>query len=511
MVILEVKNITKRFNGVHALDQASLRCKRGKITGLLGANGSGKSTLSKIITGVYHADSGEISFEGKQVSFSNPAESKKNGISMVFQNMSLIDDLTVWQNIVLGCEDKKGMLLDDEAAKKKARDVLLELSSDIEINSRLSQLSTSDMQIVEIAKAMVYEPKLLILDEPTASLENKQAERLFECMHSLADKGVAMIFTSHRMKEVMEMCDEVYVFKNGKNAGYLDFEKDDRDEDVVVSMITGKDRKGKIVSDRRKKERAPLAEKMLEVKDLSYLSYLRHISFDVKKGEILGIGGLTGQGQEELMLALAGYYRQLDSGTFYLEQEQLQLNRPSRAIEKGIFLVPGDRNKEGLFLKHSIYHNVIFPKLASRKHPIVIPKKKYQVLCEEAMDTLSVAALHGTDTQVMSLSGGNAQKIVVAKWLNFQTKVMLLSDPAKGVDIGAKEDLYAFMRNMVNTENNSVILYASDSDELIQYCDRVLIMYEGKIIGELTGDDINEEAIQAMGLKGVQHKGARTR
>jgi len=508
MAILEVRNITKRFNGVHALDQASLKCEKGKITGLLGANGSGKSTLSKIITGVYRADGGEILFEGNTVCFSNPAESKKNGISMVFQNMSLIEDLTVWQNIVLGCEDRKGLFLDDEAAKKKAQDILLSLSSGIRINDRLSRLSTSDMQVVEIAKAMVNEPRLLILDEPTASLENQQVEKLFECMHELAQRGVAMIFTSHRMKEVMEMCDEVYVFKNGKNAGYLDFARDARSEDTIVSMITGKEQKNKSYQKKSKKEEGSGTEKMLEVQGLSYLNYLKNISFDVKKGEILGIGGLTGQGQEELMLALAGYYGQLDSGAFYLDGEQLKLNRPSRAIEKGIFLVPGDRNKEGLLLKHSIYNNIIYPRLASKKHPVMIPGKKYKDMCEKGMETLSVAALHGIHTQVSSLSGGNAQKIVVAKWLNFSTKVMLLSDPAKGVDVGAKEDLYAFMRAMTETEHNSVILYASDSDELIQYCDRVLIMYEGKIAGELTGKDINEEAINAVSLKGARNKGA---
>lgn len=502
MFILKVKNIEKNFGGVKALDGVCFDSVEGRITGLLGANGSGKSTLSKIITGVYRADRGSIFYCGQEIAYRSPAESKKNGIAMVFQNLSLVSDLTVWQNISLGCEKKKRMFLDNETARKRAQNILEELSPGFDINRYIYQLSSSEMQIVEIAKALIDEPKLLILDEPTASLENKQAERLFAYMKKLAKQGISMIFTSHRMQEVMNICDRVYVFKNGCNVGFLDFEKDERNTDIVVSMITGETNRGvREYQNSEKKTRS--VKNRFSVSGLNYQSILHDINLHVDEGEVLGIGGLSGQGQEELMLALAGNYKKIVTAEIGLDGKKIQLQNPGQAVEQGIFLVPGDRNREGLFLSHSVFDNLVYPAFAKKKGPFFVNRKEFEKKNERIIRKLSVVT-EDQDTSVSTLSGGNAQKIVLGKWMNFPMKLLLLSDPAKGVDIGAKEDMYRLIVQMAKENGTSVILYASDADELAKYCDRVLIMFEGKFVAELTGREISESRIAEASMRGAE-------
>ncbi len=495
MVLLEAKNIEKRFGGVAALSNGNITCRKGKITGLLGANGSGKSTISKIITGVYLADGGTVTYNGQQVSFKNPIDAKKAGISMAFQNLSLLPDLTVWQNVALGFEKKHRVFLDDRDAKESAQRILDEFLPGFNIKRLVNQLDPSEKQLVEIAKAISEDPQLLILDEPTAALEQMQVNALFKYMHKLAEKGVSMIFTSHRLWEVLEICDDVVVFRNGLNVGELDFEKNEKNSDDIIKLITGDTECAVVVKDYRKIPEDP----MLAVEGLRYGKYLKDISFQLKKGEILGIGGLQGQGQNELMLALAGNYRET-KGEFQLNGKKINLTKPVSAIRNGILLVPGDRQKEGLMLKDSVYKNIIFPKLALKKQPLFTPKKKYRAESEEIVKKLSIKT-DTIDTSVDKLSGGNQQKVVVGKWLTFDTNVLLLADPAKGVDIGAKRDLYSFITNLVKEKNMSVILYASDNEELIDYCDRVLIMYEGRIVGEIEGNKICDETIVSMSMQ----------
>ncbi|WP_066646756.1 sugar ABC transporter ATP-binding protein [Christensenella timonensis] len=495
MVLLEAKNITKSFGGVAALSNGNLTCRKGKITGLLGANGSGKSTISKIITGVYLADGGTVTYNGNEVSYKNPIDAKKAGISMAFQNLSLLPDLTVWQNIVLSFEKKNKLFLDNKDAKELSQKILNEFMPGFDIERRVSELDSSEMQIVEIAKAISEDPQLLILDEPTAALEQAQVKALFKYMRKLADQGVAMIFTSHRLWEVLEMCDDIVVFRNGSNVGEIDFEKQEKNPDEIVRLITGD-----VECINTVKEYQPISnEDKLKIEDLNYGKYLRGVSLEVKKGEVLGIGGLAGQGQTELMLALAGNYKEAKC-TATIDGEPIKLTQPVNAVRKGILLVPGDRQKEGLMLKDSVYTNMIFPKLALKKQPLFTPTKKYREECEQIVKTLSIKTA-GIDLSVDKLSGGNQQKVVVGKWLPFDTNVLLLADPAKGVDVGAKHDLYEFIMKMVKEKNMSVILYASDNDELVSYCDRVLVMYEGKIVGELKGKEISDEAIVEMSLQ----------
>ena len=493
-MILEVTGIRKCFGGVVALSDGNLVCRRGRITGLLGANGSGKSTISKIITGVYCADCGEIKYGGKTVNYKNPNEARRDGIAMVFQNLSLVPDLTVWQNIVLGAEQKKGMGLDNKTAKKISEEIINKLHPGLDINKKVNQLNPGEMQIVEIAKAISAEPKLLILDEPTAALEQAQVKNIFAYMRELAWHGVSMIFTSHRMWEVMDICDDVIIFRNGENVASIDFDKEGKDAEKIIDYITGDAKK----VDYEKVNKEISGEPVLSIKEMNYGKLLRNISFELKKGEVLGIGGLAGQGQNELLLALAGAYSDMKCDS-EIKGKKVKLTRPVNAVRNSILLVPGDRQLEGLFLKDSLYTNIIFPKLALKRQPLFTPSKKYRMECESIVKSLSVKA-HNIDTPVGTLSGGNQQKVVVGKWLTFDINVLLLADPAKGVDIGAKRDLYQYILDMVREKNTSVILYASDCEELIQYCDRVLIMYEGQIIDSLEGERINEDDIVSASM-----------
>jgi ribose transport system ATP-binding protein len=493
--VLEATGIKKHFGGVVALAGANLVCRSGRITGLLGANGSGKSTMSKIITGVYSSDAGEVKFNGKPVKYRNPNEARKDGIAMVFQNLSLVADLTVWQNIVLGAEHTKGLFLDNKAAIEHSRAIVDQLLPGLDVRKMVHDLNPGEMQIVEIAKAISADPKLLILDEPTAALEQAQVKSLFATMRRLAKQQVAIVFTSHRLWEVMEICDDIVIFRNGENVGSIDYTKDVKDPEKIISYITGEAQKAKV----EKSLNAITDEIVLSVKNLNYGRFLKDINFELKKGEILGVGGLAGQGQHELMLALAGNYSGI-SGEVELHGKKIKLTRPANAIQNSILLVPGDRQLEGLFLNHSLFTNIIFPKLGLKRQPLFTPQGKYRKETQAVVDVLSIVT-HNLDMPVNSLSGGNQQKVVVGKWLSFETNVLVLADPAKGVDVGAKRDLYDYIISQVKEKRMSVILYASDNEELIEYCDRLMIMYEGQIVRTLEGEQINDDTIIAASMR----------
>ena len=493
MAILEARDIKKHFSGVIALAGTSLTCDKGRITGLLGANGSGKSTISKIITGVYSADSGEVYFEGNRVKFKNPLEAKRAGISMVFQNLSLAPDMTVWQNIVLGMEKKKGMFLDNADARKISNDILQQLYPKINIESKVSALSPGEKQIVEIAKALAVKPKVLILDEPTAALEQEQVRSLFQYLNKLREEGIAMIFTSHRMNEVLEICDEIVVFRGGENVGELNFDKDPKDPAKIVEMITGE----KAGQTHQKVYQDIPDEDILEIEHFKYGNILE-ASLRLKKHEVLGIGGLAGQGQELLLNVIAGAIPDAHA-VAKVDGKKVPLSSPTKAIREGIVLVPGDRALEGLFVDNSVYKNIRIPKLALKGQPLFTPEKKYREEAKQIVEKLNVVT-SSIDNPVGNLSGGNQQKVVVGKWLPFDTKVLLLADPAKGVDVVAKRDMYELVTKMAEENDLGVIVYATDNDELINYCDRVLLMFEGRIVAELNKEEITEQNLVAKSM-----------
>lgn len=499
MNLFEANNVSKRFGGVVALSDAEFGFTGCKICGLVGANGSGKTTFSRICAGLIRKDSGQFCIDGKTIEIRSPLDAKKHGIALAHQNLSLVPDLTVWENICLGYEQRKGGIF---PANKNSIDLSMEILNDlvpgeISINSKISALNPAQKQLVEIAKALSQKPKLLILDESTAALEYSHVEKLFEKIKQLKEEGMSIIFVSHRLWEVIRICDMVYAFRNGRTTGKVDFEKESRDENLIIPLITG-DESSKI--DFKKKEKRYLKEKdiVIKLEEISFKNKLNKVSFKIKKGEIVGIGGLNGQGQEELIMVLAGALP-VDSGKYYLEGEHLVFNHTLKAIRKGIYLVPGDRQRDGLFNNHSIFRNIVYPRFTLKKDRLIL---KFNNLYEITRKIIKKISINPPESEMLvsNLSGGNQQKVVFGRWLQFQPKVILLNDPAKGVDIETKNSLYRIV-NELSLMGTTVILYASSVEEIISNCDRVFIMFEGKIVEEIEYDDINEDKIIKSSLR----------
>lgn len=500
--IIEARNILKVFGGVIALNGADFICPAGCVVGLLGENGSGKTTLSRILTGYFPPTSGEVLYKNKAVDFTTPAEAAKNGIAMIHQNFSLVPELTVWENIFLGAEPlKAGRMMDDGRIKKEAGLYLNRLCPWVNIESKVSSLTPAEQQLVEISKTLSREPDFLILDEPTSALEREQVETLFSLMNELKERGTSMVFISHRMHEVEEICDHIIVLRNGETAGTVDVAGQDKvDYDEVVRLITGQSELGQ-------NKRLPAdrlgSSSTLKTDALGSSGKVHDISMEVRKGEIVGVAGLQGQGQEELIMTLAGFSR-VDSGGLEIDGKVKSLKSPAHAISNGIALVPGNRQTEGLFMDLPILTNISFPLNMRKKAPWILPRKKLMSKASGLADDFSVKT-SSLSNYVSALSGGNAQKVVVAKWLPLEPKLLLLSDPAKGIDVQAKADLYKLVVDLA-AAGTSILLYASDLKELISICDRILIMYEGTIVDSIENEGITEEFL--MG-KCIQHGGNR--
>ena len=497
--IIEARNIWKVFGGVRALKGAEFICPAGRIVGLLGENGSGKTTLSRILTGYFNPTEGEVLYRGRPVKFANPHEAAAEGIAMIHQNFSLVPELTVRENMYLGNEPVKiGGFIDQQKIAADANRYLGRLCPGVDPESRVSRLTPAQQQLVEIAKTLSRNPGFLILDEPTSALEREQVENLFALMNELKRDGVSMVFISHRMHEVEEICDHIIVLRNGETAGTVDVgESKSVDYDRVVNLITGQAR---VQRSRRLPADRFEDGMMLEAEGIEVSGQLRDINMVVRTGEIVGVAGLQGQGQEELIMTLAGFTR-FDSGRIWVNGEEVKLRSPSRAIEKGIALVPGNRQTEGLFMDLPIQTNLTFP-LNMRKKSRWFLSGKQRDTASDLVRDFSVKT-ESLSNYVSALSGGNAQKVVVAKWLPLKPGLLLLSDPAKGIDIQAKADLYGIVTELA-AAGTSIIVYASDLNELIGICDRILVMYEGNIVENLQNSGLSEEFLMS---KCIQHGG----
>jgi len=495
----EVKNITKRFEGVEALRDVDLKIDGAKICGLVGANGSGKTTFARICSGLISKDSGQILIDGKEAEINSPFDARGFGIVLVHQNLSLIPDMSVWENINLGHEKRsKKIFFDNKYAKTNAEEILNDLSPDgISIDNKVSSLTPSQMQMVEIVKALSQNPRLLILDEPTAALEYFQVEKLFKKVRELKKQNVFILFISHRLWEVTDLCDMVFVFRNGETAGSLDFEKQPRKESLIVPLFLGSKEDFDVV--KKEKRDFEKSDITLELKDISFEDKIKNINLKVRKGEIIGLGGLAGQGQEELLMIISGVLRPT-KGKIFLGGRQVRFRHPNNSIRNGIFLVPGDRARDGLFTNHTVYENIIYPKYSQKEIFLL----KNTVLKKETDDVVGKVSLTPSDTSLLieNLSGGNQQKVVFGRWLQFDSRILLLNDPAKGVDIQAKNDLYMLVKDLAGG-GTSVILYASSNEELINICDRVIIMFEGKFVEEICGEDICDEKLIKSSLRVV--------
>lgn len=500
MFKFEARSVKKHFGGVKALQDAYLETDNTRICGLVGANGSGKSTFSRICAGIILPDEAEIFINSQKVSFKDSAEADEHGVAMVHQNLSLIPDLTVWENIVLGKERNWGKLfIDTRKDRILAEEFLTDLIPEgVPLDIRVSKLTPGQKQMVEIAKAIFRKPRLLILDEPTAALEYKQVEYLFKKIKILKDSGVAIIFISHRLWEIVNICDVVYAFRNGRTVGTVDFSVKPRDQKLIFPLVVGEEGIATEPDNHSTEERVH-NEVVVKVEELGLKENVKNVSFQAKRGEILGIGGLGGQGQEELIMLLSGGVRQTEGKIGIKGLKKFKYHGVNEAIRRGVYLVPGDRQKEGLFLQKNILFNVIIPRFSLKKLKVIPGKKKMEDVTEKV---IKKAAVQPPDKAMLvkNLSGGNQQKVVFGRWLQFEPEVLLLNDPAKGIDIGAMNYLYKVVHELVEA-GTTVILYASSNEELVAHCDRVLIMFEGSIVKELVGDQITDKNLVQYSLR----------
>ena len=495
-VSLSAQHLVKRYGGVVALADGSLDVKSGEVLALMGANGSGKSTIGKIITGAVVPDGGRLHLDGEEVKFSSPLAARRAGISAVYQELSLVPDMTVAENVWLANEPVAlGRVRRKERTERTTR--LLSLFEDalgpsVGPGSFVSALSPSDRQLVEILKALSREPRIMILDEATASLGARQVERLFELVGEWKARGMALIFISHRMEEVFSIADQASVLRSGKTVGTADL-KETTEEELVGLMIEGGSAPGRA----EKRAEASGRTALLETENLRS-SVLEGISLELREGEILGLGGLQGQGQPDLLLALFGAVPHW--GTIRLVGEDVRISHPRQAMRKGLAYVPGDRGGEGLLPIRSILENLLLPSW-SRYGPVLNLRQARKDSDDVSKDLrLKMGSL---DHPVSSLSGGNAQKVVLGKWLMRDPKVLLLDDPTKGVDVGAKGEFYKILTDL-RDRGVAILLHSSDDEELLSLCDRVLVMRDGAVHRELSGGDLNKSALVSASMGAAQ-------
>jgi ribose transport system ATP-binding protein len=490
-----MQGISKRYGGVLALDDARLDCHRGRIHAVLGENGAGKSTLIKIMSGVVQPDSGAMEIEGTAVSFRTPAESTKAGIACIYQELSLLPDLNVADNISIINPPRKFGLIDRIQQNRIARKALARAGApDIHPLTQVKDLPLSRRQMVEIAKALAREPKILILDEATSALTAGDVATVFAVLKQLRSEGLAIVYISHRMHEIAKLADDCTVYRNGRHVAT--FPAGTKSDEAIVEMMIGREYRS-VFPARRKA--AVSDSPVLAVHSLSWAERLRNISFELRPGEIVGLGGLDGQGQRELLLALFGVLVGV-SGTVEINGKQVTLTGPSSAKSAlaGMALIPEDRKTEGLMLPMSVKDNLSFAALGQFTRFGIIDQAKESKLVEEMIRLLQIKA-PDTSAPANALSGGNQQKVIIAKWLMNNPRIILLNDPTRGIDVGTKQELYQLMRRLADG-GAAILFYSTDYDELIGLCDRVAVMYDGRFVRVLSGNQITEKNLLASAL-----------
>ncbi|HVO00970.1 MAG TPA: sugar ABC transporter ATP-binding protein [Candidatus Cybelea sp.] len=494
--LFTMEGVSKRYGGVNALTKADLAVAPGRIHGVLGENGAGKSTLMKIMAGVVQPDEGRMALEGRAVSFANPAAANDAGIVCIFQELSLVPDLSVAENICISNPPKRFGLIDRRAQRRIAEDALARAGGeDIHPLTPVKDLPLSRRQLVEIAKALVRKPRILILDEATSALTAADVRKIFAVLKRLRSEGLALLYISHRMQEIAELADECTVFRNGRNVGT--FGAGSKSETEIVEMMIG--REYSHVFPPKPAPQPESAKPTLEVRNLSWNNRLKDVSLGIRPGEIVGLGGLDGQGQRELLLALFGVLRSA-SGEILIDGKKVTLSCPSDAKRGniGMALIPEDRKTEGLMLPMSVRDNLSLASLARFCKGGVVDRAAEQKAIDEMIALLAIRT-DGIDVPVGTLSGGNQQKTVIAKWLMTKPRVILLNDPTRGIDVGTKAEIYQLLRKLAD-RGAAILYYSTDYDELVGCCDRVLVLYDGAVSRVLAGAEITERALVSSAL-----------
>lgn len=498
-IILQVKNIHKRFSGVYALNAVHFELKYGEVLALLGENGAGKSTLIKILAGIYQADEGEIFIKGNQVDIGNVHASQAHGISVIHQELCLVPNMTIAENIFLGRELASGekAFVNTQRLNQEAQKILDSLGLDIEAHEKVFNLSVAQQQMVEIAKALSIDAEIIIMDEPTASLTDKEVDMLFKIINSLKQKNIAIIYISHRMEELFKISDRVTVLRDGK---YVDTKVTaTTNKDELISLMVGRE-----LTELYKKSSHVLGEVVLDVENMKGGMMLNHVSFSVRKGEIVGISGLVGAGRTEMVRCIFGI-DSYNEGRIIIDGQEVTINSPVTAMNNGIALVPENRKEQGLVMIQSVAFNTTITVLRQFMRFLRVDRVQEERIVNNYINKLSIKT-PSTEQLVGNLSGGNQQKIVIAKWLATSPKVLILDEPTRGVDVGAKAEIYAII-SMLAEQGVGIIMISSDLPEIIHMSDRILVMCNGRIAASLAGDEVSQEKIMRYATGGVKDAG----
>ena len=491
---LRMKGISKSFPGVQALQDVSFEVKKGEVHALLGENGAGKSTLLKILSGAYERDEGDIWINGSKIGKITPKSAQELGISIIYQEFSSLPFLSVAENIFLGQLPKKGGLVDWKECYKKSRYFLEQVGLDIDPSVTVSELKVAQQQMVEIAKAISKDAKIIIMDEPTAPLTEREIESLFKVILELKEKGVSIIYVSHRLVEIHQVCDRLTVLRDGCNAGKSDVSSCSVNE--IIRMMVGRDLK-----DLYPRSEAKVGDVVLQVNHLSTYEKLNDISFQARAGEILGIAGLVGAGRTELARAIFGA-DPISDGEVLLNDDLIKISSPSDSIGHRIGLVPEDRKGQGLVLMMTVKDNITLANLKQIRSKLGLRLGKEEKVAVDYVNKLNIVT-PSVYEEVSNLSGGNQQKVVLSKWLYYQCKVLIIDEPTRGIDVGAKVEIYQLINELVK-QGTCVIMISSELPELMGVCNRILVMHEGCLAGTLEKDEFDEELI--MQYATGQHK-----
>jgi ribose transport system ATP-binding protein len=498
--LLTMRGICKRFPGVQALRDAELDVVPGEVHVLLGENGAGKSTLMKVLCGQYSADAGEVALERATIRPASPIEAERHGLVMIHQELNLVPCLTVAENIFLGHEPTRSGLIHGEAMRQTSRDLLRKLRCEVDPDAPVAELSVAEQQLVEIARALRENARLLVMDEPTAALSDAEIEALFDVIRSLCRGGVPIIYISHRLKEIFAIGDRVTVMRDGHTVGTRQVNKTDVDE-LIRLMV------GRTIGEQIPKRDATIGEVVLEVQDLCRSGVLEPISLSVRSGEILGVAGLMGSGRTELARAIFGA-DPVDSGSVRMAGQPLSRQHPSASIAAGLGFLTEDRKQHGLVLQCSVTENITLTILDDVSRLGVLDLGAERARARKLVDKLRIRAA-SLDQEVVNLSGGNQQKVVLARWLAARCRVLLFDEPTRGIDVGAKAEIYELIGELVE-QGVAVILISSEMPELLGLADRVAVMHEGRLQGVLRRSEATQEMIMelALGESSLETSGA---
>lgn len=492
-LILSMKGITKSFSGVAALKNAALDLKAGEVVALMGENGAGKSTLMKILTGIYSKDSGEIKYMGQEVCFKGPAESEEAGISIVHQELNMMNDLTVAQNLFIGREEMNGFLIDDKKMNEKASELFKVLKIDINPAEKIGNLTVGKQQMVEIAKAISSKAKVIIFDEPTAALTDSEIEELFKVIRDLKKQGTGMVYISHRMDEINVISDRVIVMRDGEYVGTLITKECSKDD--IIKLMVGRTILGEPKTASNVAKDAPV---VLKCEKLNRGKAVKDVSFELRKGEILGFSGLMGAGRTEVARLIFGADKK-DSGKIFINGKEVTINTPEDAVAHGIGYLSEDRKRFGLIVDKSVEENTVISSLNDFVKGIFIDKAKSKEVSERYVESLKTKT-PSVSQLVKKLSGGNQQKVVIAKWLVRNSDILIFDEPTRGIDVGAKSEIYALMESLAK-EGKSIIMISSELPEVLRMSDRIIVMCEGRITGTLDIAEANQEVIMESATK----------